>query len=361
MSPVNVRIFPAPAPAGSPSIIRVQTSDLEVVAEGHPGGALAIGPGKYMAYEVDARGQQASRIVRFDVDEEMQDLQLHLEALPTHGPHEKSGAVQGDNPAFTAEPSLAPPFSFALVLRSGAQDDELADLAGDKVLNIRDMHSGSLDAVLDELPRVAPAAQAIGLLFDGRRGRRLALYPFAIKPAWHQLRPAIQWSSARTDGFAMPSFAFGDPDLDQLATGLRSRVQPIAPAPGSLPAGLAGVIQSLGMLEDSRSLPWLERETQDWPKMLGEIPDARIVRAEVLARMGKHLAAREALGQMPYFHVVPWTRKALQLLAARLDFYGRDAGGEGSLRYHRRWYRELLAKCHPASGFAIFELGSREP
>lgn len=375
MSEAYVRIWP-PAPARPKAIkVRVHTSDFAVVGEGPAGWPLQVPPGEgYVASAIDGNGRAIGRPVRFDVQPQDGELNLRLQALD---PPPAAGRIllESASPPAAVAPSTAfpaarddaapvavPAFRYVRVLRRRARSQE--SVASD---DFREMFAiEELDPNQPPVERPVGSICAFGLLFAGpNRRSRLAVMPVDCHAGQFEV-PQIRWSGAHTPGVYLPYFEFTDTVLNFLIGTLRQGQRPsLASAPplgtawsgaaGSR-SGLARVITALNAVDDPERWQELERETSDWAETCKWIPDAQVLRAELLARMGSHSRARVVLRQIA-FRTLPWTRTALFLLASRLSFYDREQCDSRTWRYRKIWYQNLLGQSHPSCSFCVFELG----
>lgn len=206
---------------------------------------------------------------------------------------------------------------------------------------------------------------ASGLLFPGPNEKcRLALYPLH-----HDGRPNhrfdVLWSEAHSSGFALPSFFFHDEQLDRAIAAVRYRnaslLGPLLDAvlvgeenqPDYIGANLALLIAGLANIDNESRWEQLDKLSERLTKRLA-IPDAWVLRAEILARMGWHRKAKASLGKVRS-RQLPWTTTALKLLAHRLSYYDTEEM-TGTWTYRKRWYQNLLGMAHPACVFCVLEL-----
>lgn len=210
-----------------------------------------------------------------------------------------------------------------------------------------------------------PFLAARGLLFPGPDDkRRLALYPLH-RDGRPNRRFDVQWSEARSSGFALPSFVFHDEQLDRAIAAVRYRnANLLGPLLDALQAGqdqrlghsranLAALIAGLANIDDDSRWEQLDVLSEHLAERLA-IPDAWILRAEILARMGWHQKAQASLRKIRS-RQLPWTTAALKLLAQRLSYYDGEAM-ESTWTYRKRWYQNLLGMAHPACVFCVLEL-----
>jgi hypothetical protein len=206
--------------------------------------------------------------------------------------------------------------------------------------------------------------------FPGPDGsRRYAVVPFDVRG---ELRrpPSVTWTRAATPGLFLPLFYFDDPAIDALQAALRYKQLAIArPFARKIIADLAesGVREkmrsplgaALGGLVLLNEAPDRLKQFESWTVSLfngfPSIPDSLPLRAELLARLGRHREAREVLRQLPE-RGPPWTRKGLQILTDRLSFYELTEE-QHSEEFHAtvRWYQNLLARAHPACVFCVID------
>lgn len=206
---------------------------------------------------------------------------------------------------------------------------------------------------------------ATGVLFPGPdEKRRLALYPLHRdgRPSQHF---DVRWSEAHSRGFALPSFVFHDEQLDRTIAAVRYRnaslLGPLLDTVlagegqrlGHIRANLAVLIAGLANIDDDSRWEQLDGLSELLAERLA-IPDAWILRAEILARMGWHQKAQASLRKIR-FRQLPWTTAALKLLAQRLSYYDGEHM-EGTWTYRKRWYQNLLGMAHPACVFCVLEL-----
>lgn len=214
----------------------------------------------------------------------------------------------------------------------------------------------------------APAGQylaAMGLLFPGPDDkRRLALYPLHRDGRPNQSFD-VQWSEAHSRGFALPSFVFHHEQLDRAIATVRYRnASLLGPLLDTVLAGedkrldhnrtnLAVLIAGLANIDDDSRWKQLDGLSEHLVERLA-IPDAWILRAEILARMGWHQKAQASLRKIRS-RQLPWTTGALKLLVQRLSYYDGEQM-EGTWTYRKRWYQNLLGMAHPACVFCVLEL-----
>lgn len=353
VSRASIRVaLDRPVLRGWPITVRVQTPDLAVVAEGIPGFHVQIpATGTFFASAVDANGLQVAGAVRIEAAGEASLPDLSLPVLAGTEPARKmlleeasaAGAAADDTPGLSP-----PPFQYAYVLRY-AESIPLEPLDADLFIQI--MRPMDL-----EQPPTPSNVAAYGLVFAGPRGPRLSVVP------WNLHEPpagTIVWRPSKTPGHVLPSFMFHDAAANAACATL-GRAGAAMPLHDPRTSGLASVLRALGSLRDLSQWEQIEDESLSWSNSWPAIPDAQAVRAEVLARMGKHSEARKVLESMsPYS--LPWTRTGLVCLTERFDFYDREPDRWKTPLHGRQWYRNLLGKCHPASTFCLFELSPKRP
>jgi hypothetical protein len=118
---------------------------------------------------------------------------------------------------------------------------------------------------------------------------------------------------------------------------------------------LAAVLGGLVLLDDTPDyLKQIEPWTLNLAAAFPMFPDVLPLRAEVLARLGRHDEARQLLSGLPS-RALPWTRRGLRILSERLSFYEAAKSDVPNARALK--YKNLLAMTHPACVFSTFELG----
>ncbi|MFG6416134.1 hypothetical protein ACG02S_19745 [Roseateles sp. DC23W] len=375
MSDVLVRVWP-PVHGGPKAIkVRVHTSDFAVVGEGPAGWPMQVPQGEgYVASAIDGSGRAIGQPIRFDVGALDSELDLKLQpnepsikgrnllqeaALPVVVAGGQSRLAQFDAPS-----AVAPAFHYVRILRRRARPKEVVDSE-----DFREMFA--IERLASNLPPFLPSPESIsafGILFAGPKwSSRLALVPADYFNGRFEM-PNIHWSETHTTGVYLPYFEFTDPDLNLLVGSLRPDQRVPTSATSALSStssalmpqqvGLGRVIAALSALDDPKRWEELDCETNVWADSLRWIPDAQVVRAELLARLGRHSSARAVLRKIA-FRTLPWTRAALALLASRLSFYDRKEADSLTWRYRKIWYQNLLGQSHPSCGFCVFQLGNR--
>ncbi len=222
---------------------------------------------------------------------------------------------------------------------------------------------------MGQLPAVAVARRY--LIFPGPGGRRYAVIPFDSKHGeW--IAPRIRWSAAKTEGYALPNFEFDSPQLAALQEALRHRQTMLAcglasrsqadtaeeAVSGKLESALAAALGGLLLLQEA---PERLQAIEPWTRALFEhfpwLPDVLPLRADLLAKVGRHRDAQEVLRLLPA-RGVPWTRLGLRVLAERLHFYSQLERHDDALANWSQSAQRLLAINHPACVFCVFEEAS---
>lgn len=122
---------------------------------------------------------------------------------------------------------------------------------------------------------------------------------------------------------------------------------------GHIRTNLAVLIAGLANIDDHSRWEQLDGLSEYLAERQA-IPDARILRAEILARMGWHQKAHDSLRKIRS-RQLPWTTAALKQLAQRLSYYDGEQM-ESTWTYRKRWYQNLLGMAHPACVFCVLEL-----
>ena len=213
-----------------------------------------------------------------------------------------------------------------------------------------------------------PYLAAMGSLFPGPDDKkRLALFPLrhdgGNSPGFR-----VEWSLARTTGYALPSFVFDETLLDRAISAIRyhnaSLLGPLldevavngAGKSENGPADLTLLLAATASIDDDSRWDQLHEVSAGLVERL-PIPDAWILRAEILARLGWHKEAKANLRKIRY-RQLPWTTAALKLLSQRLSYYD-GKGMEETWTYRKRWYQNLLGMAHPSCVFCVLELPPR--
>ncbi len=213
---------------------------------------------------------------------------------------------------------------------------------------------------------ISQSVAASGLLFPGPNEKlRLALYPLHRDRRRPKQRFDVLWSEAHSSGFALPSFVFHDEQLDRAIAAVRYRnASLLGPLLDAVLAGedhqldhiganLALLIAGFANIDNESRWEQLDKLSECLTERLA-IPDAWVLRAEILARMGWHRKAKASLRKVRS-RQLPWTTTALKLLAQRLSYYDTEER-VSTWTYRKRWYQNLLGMAHPACVFCVLEL-----
>lgn len=389
MMTTRVRIeVPADSATASKAITRVYTADLELVDEGDPGSVLDIPAGTgYLASAVTITGKPVGKPERFDVPEGLSDLALTLRPA-TNAPRAKAAAdaqtmsSDDDTSSLSAESALS-------TAESARVSAERAPQPSSEVthVHLRQRPDGSLafqPSIDSPFAQNGPSPGVFAidtLRFPGPGSvTRYGVVPHDVGLGWRR-EPKISWSAAFTSGLFLPVFDFENKSFTRLVAALQygrqSAVRKTADgavtdlandavaekAHSPLTAALGFLVLLAGEPEDLRSI---ENGSANLFRYFRGIPDALAIRAEVLARLGRHREARAVLDDLPT-RGLPWTYRGLRILVNRLAIYGQskdgpgnaDSGGQGkdgpASADSLLLCQKLLAMAHPSCAFCVFE------
>jgi hypothetical protein len=332
--------------------VRLRSRRGALVASGVSGRALAVTPGSYLVSITLPDGREiisdqpielggTEPVVPPDFDDELLasvPLQSFVPGAPVPPPPPMMAAVGpavAGAPAPEAPPSEQPATVTALRFQgdwTGIWNEEAApvvsfgaDIAAGRVeIGERPVRIDRGDAP-DEL-----------LGFPVAAGRRLFVVPFDVAvPRSSGERRSI-FVQLKNDGsslrFTSPVSAetnsfleFVDRNLISESTRLARDLLTYGSGEGNPPSLLRAIVAAYVLLRVNE-LDGVEPHLDRLMSIAADVPDAHVIRAEVLARLGRHAEAIRALRE-GYSTGCPWLRSGMSHLLERLRFYLEvDAG-----------------------------------